>query len=365
MSSLKNDPRLTTLIPYEEIESGALDQIRNNLALPYLLKMAIMPDVHQGYEIPVGGIVLLDGVVSAGGVGVDIGCGVCHVATNLTEHSFTNELRGLVFDEIYRRIPVGFNRRDKALPYPEFHSASENQELTQKVNSGLGNSLGTLGGGNHFLELGVNREHRVTITIHSGSRNCGHSIAEFYTKMDGGLGTPGHFKIDSALGQAYLADMNFALEFALANRRQMMTTVLKIIGEEEKLFINENHNHAEIVPEGVLHRKGATQANKGQLGLIPGNMRDGVYITRGLGNPEYLCSASHGAGRQMSRSKAKKTLTMEEFEATMHGVVARVQARTLDEAPGAYKDLDTVVARQDGIVVNILDHAKPIINIKG
>lgn len=204
------------------------------------------------------------------------------------------------------------------------------------------------------------------ITIHSGSRNIGHSVAQHYTRLGS------FFDITSDLGEQYLRDMNYCLDFALENRLTMIKEILRILGLDyltqrvlKNSLINENHNHAIITPDGILHRKGATPANSGQLGIIPANMRDGVYITRGLGNLEYLSSASHGCGRIMSRSKAKKTILLEDFKDTMVGVIAHVGDYTLDEAPFAYKDVDYVINAQKGITVDIVDTIKPIVNIKG
>ncbi len=184
----------------------------------------------------------------------------------------------------------------------------------------------------------------------------------------------GFFSLRSELGQAYLIDMNHMLEFALDNRKRMMQDILWILGcthVEEKLdhpinFINENHNHAVVNSDGtVLHRKGATPADLGQLGIIPGNMKDGVVITEGLGNQEYLSSASHGAGRKMSRSKAFSTLNHDNFKEDMSDIVCSTDISILDESPRAYKDFQHVLDLQENIVIKIISRISPIINIKG
>jgi tRNA-splicing ligase RtcB len=183
--------------------------------------------------------------------------------------------------------------------------------------------------------------------------------------------------VDSALGQAYLADMRWALDFALENRRYMLEQALLALGfgtaeraalMNSPVFINETHNHALIVGRSsrlVLHRKGATPAEKGQLGVIPANQRDGVYITVGLGNDEYLSSASHGAGRRFSRKAAAKRGDVNELRKLMKGIVCRTDAAILDEAPWAYKDIGPVLLAQEGIVVEIADHFKPVVVLKG
>jgi tRNA-splicing ligase RtcB len=160
--------------------------------------------------------------------------------------------------------------------------------------------------------------------------------------------------------------MLYAQEYALENRKQMMLEILDIMKLPKTLknMINENHNHAIVNGSQVLHRKGATPADKGQLGVIPGNMKDGVYITKGLGNSEYLSSASHGAGRKMARGKAAKNLDFEHFKKQMKGVVAVVDENILDESPDAYKDLEMVISKQIGIVVEVVEKAYPLINVK-
>ena len=236
--------------------------------------------------------------------------------------------------------------------------------------------IGTLGGGNHFIEIGVNREGYITVTIHSGSRNIGHSIASYYMKLckhvDPDL-PHGFLHLNGEAGQQYLHDMTFSLDYALHNRKVMMKEVLSLFGYNDHeisvlindYMINENHNHAVVNGTEVLHRKGATPADKGQIGIIPGSMKTGVYVTEGLGNEEYLSSSSHGAGRKMSRKVAKKKIKMERFEEQMHGIIAKVEKSTLNEAPDAYKNLHTVIQSQEGIVIKILDHVEPLINVKG
>jgi len=360
--------KLKTLVPMHEIEQEAQQQIYKELAHPFLKKMAIMPDIHAGYTLPIGGVALLDNVISPEYVGFDVGCGVCCIITDVD----AKILKGIeqdIFNEIYEKIPVGFNcglEKD----YPRFYSASEDKNLNEKVNAKLNIQLGTLGSGNHFIEIGKSTQGMLAITIHSGSRNIGHSVASYYMKLSKTKSPvkdlpDGFFWLDSAAGQEYLEDMNFCLEYALANRREMMKTIFKLLQLRPRDMINENHNHAIITPDGVLHRKGATPADKGQLGVIPGNMRDGVYITVGLGNVDYLSSASHGAGRKMSRKKAKENINFNQFEKAMKGITAKIDQGTLDEAPMAYKNLKNVIDAQRGIVVDIVDHIQPLINIKG
>lgn len=362
--------KIKSLIPLHEIDEKAYSQIMNILNLDCLKKIAIMPDVHAGYDLCIGGVVLLDGHISPSFVGYDIGCGMTFINTNVkAKEVFTSErIQVSIFNEVYSKIPVGFSIRNdvkKAFEYEVFKSACGDKTLDAHVNDKLNKSVGTLGGGNHFIEYGENKDGYLCITIHSGSRNIGHSIASHYMKINRIM------SLDSDIGQAYLSDMNFALKYALNNRLTMIKILINMIGirfyQVKSSLINENHNHAVVTEDGVLHRKGATPANKGQLGIIPANMRDGVFITCGLGNKEFLSSASHGAGRVSSRAKAKKNIPLDLFKETMdnNGITAKVEYSTLDESPFAYKDIDYVLGYQNNIVINTIDHIKPIINIKG
>lgn len=374
------DQKLRSLIPIYELEIEAQNQIYDALKLDFLIKLAVMPDCHTGYSLPIGGVALLDSVISPGYVGYDIGCGMCYIVTDfIAADFFRRERRKMqVFEEIYEKVPVGFTWWDegKGLPYDEFKSASGDKELNKKVASRLYVQLGTLGGGNHFIELGENREGFLAVTIHSGSRNMGHSIASRYMKLSKNVDKMlpnGFLDLYSDTGQEYLHDMNFALDYALANRKIMMQAVLSILGirphEISRLInhkmVNENHNHAILDGSRVLHRKGATPAEEGQIGIIPGSMKAGVYVTEGLGNEEYLSSASHGAGRKMSRKKAKNAITMERFRTQMDGIIAKVTHETKDEAPDAYKNLHKVIEGQEGIVIKTVDFVEPLINVKG
>lgn len=371
---MKTD-KLASLIPIHELEQSAQQQVYNNLAFDFLLKLAIMPDCHTGYLLPIGGVALLDNVVSPEYVGYDEGCGMCCIVTDIPYYDIlkNDKKNQRLFDKIYKHIPVGFNMRENSLHcFDEFKSASGDKALNKKVNEKLWKQLGTLGGGNHFIELGKDKNDMFCITIHSGSRNPGHSVAGFYMKktklIDKDL-PKGFFHLHSEWGQMFIQDLEFMLEYALANRTEMMKNILDIVGLSHNFLfkmINENHNHAIVQNNNtVLHRKGATPSLKNQLGVIPGNMRDGVYVVKGLGNKKYLNSSSHGAGRKGSRRWAKESITMERFEQSMDGIIAKVDKSTLDEAPDAYKNVDKVIQAQAGIVVDVINHIQPIINVKG
>lgn len=356
--------KLTSLIPIDEIEPQAMQQVYDNLEHDFLVQMALMPDIHMGYDLPIGAVALLDGKISPSYVGYDIGCGMCFLDTgvDIDAYFIENDVND-VYDAILKMVPMGVGvANERSHPAETFKTASGDRIIQEKVEAKINTQMGTLGGGNHFIEVGRSGgKNTLCITIHSGSRNPGHSVAGWYMRKGR------FFDLESELGEAYYQDMNYCLRWALQNRTVMMNRVLIALGlpQNTEGMVNENHNHATVAGPYVLHRKGATPALLDQTGIIPANMRDGVWITRGLGNETYLSSASHGAGRTMSRNAAKKNTTMKQFEEAMEGITARVEPSTLDESPFAYKDISMVLRYQDRIVVDIIDHIEPIINLKG
>ncbi len=358
-------PKLKLTLPWDDIESGAQNQIKDALKLDCVKKLAIMPDVHKGYDLPIGSVALLDDHVWPGGVGYDIGCGMSHINTHLSYHQLFGEIsREEILSRMMRMIPVGTNRLINPRKYDRFRTASKYACLTEAVNNVMGYQLGTLGGGNHFIEIGVNSLDEVGITIHSGSRRAGWLIADFYMRQTGG---PIH--ISESMGSAYIKDMKWASKYALFNRQEMMASTLNALGFGSNLdyytFTNEHHNDIEFVDDGIIHRKGATPAYLNQTGIIPGNMCDGVYITKGLGNKEYMFSASHGAGRIKSRTQAKKDITQEMVVDNMKDIMYPFNLDLRDESREAYKSIHDVVAMQDGELITVMDHFKPSIVLKG
>jgi tRNA-splicing ligase RtcB len=335
----------------------------------FAVQGALMPDAHTGYALPIGAVVATKDVVVPAWVGYDIGCGMCAVRTDLTANQ-VNPLE--IYESIYKSIPVGFNKHQKAPPHNKLLDARDLTKPAQKIfsNSGAYHQLGTLGGGNHFIEISYDEQNRVWIVIHSGSRGVGHDIARHYMAVASPDGKPreGHFGLSdtSPEGKAYLNDLCWCLFFALENRKTMVQKVLELLGATQLDFINRNHNHVEKrKSDGLwIHRKGATHAELDMMGVIPGNMRDGSFVVRGLGNEDSLCSSSHGAGRVLSRSKAKEELDYDEFLLSMEGIQANTAKAFLDEAPGAYKDIFEVMSLQSDLV-ETLHHLKPIVNIKG
>lgn len=354
-----------------DIEQSALDQFYSAMRLEYSVRGALMPDAHTGYTLPIGAVIATDAMIMPSWVGYDIGCGMCAVPTNFHASAITRYGQE-IFTAIYRTIPTGFNhnRTPGVWDHQPLARTQGLDELFQK--NGL-MQLGSLGSGNHFIEIGRDENSTIWIIIHSGSRNLGHSVASHYMKLAaGGKAREGHFGFDfrSQEGRDYFKDLNFCLEFALANRYEMIRRVVNTLqtfcdGDADwQRLINRNHNHAEDRDGLLIHRKGATQAEKGMRGVIPGNMRDGSFIVAGKGNPEALWSSSHGAGRLMGRKAAKRNIKLEHFVDSMDGIIAKVDRSTLDEAPLAYKDIDKVMHLQRDLV-KVLHRVQPLINIKG
>lgn len=381
----------------EAFEQSALDQFYSALEQDFVVRAALMPDAHQGYSLPIGAVVATKDYVLPSWVGYDIGCGMCAMPTTFSAAAVRERAKE-IHHSILRAVPTGFNTHVKPLDAPPKWRANGWPCPTDtgmnifNARGGL-RQLGTLGGGNHFIEVGADEDDIVCIVwiiIHSGSRGPGHGIATNYMKLASGDGKAreGHFgfRTDSDLGREYLMDAEFALEFALENRLAMMHSIERAIHYAlragEGLFgklINRNHNHVDWrtppielgslrpmeTDAGLLiHRKGATHAEYGMMGVIPGNMRDGSFIVRGKGNPDALWSSSHGAGRVLGRKVAKKTLRVEDFEAQMEGIVAQVGEKTLDESPMAYKNIFEVMKAQRDLV-EVVTYVKPILNVKG
>ena len=318
-------------------EDETIKQIRNMGKIPVIYDhIVVTPDAHAGYGVCIGGVMALKDAVSPGGVGKDCGCGMLAVKTNIFEKDFLKK-REKVMDELYDTIPVGFAWQQQKQDISSL-DASIVKELSWAQNKFKDSNedyinmiplfLGTLGGGNHFWESQIDENEQIWIMIHSGSRNLGQQIADYYEKIaiedleqkgiilpDNGLA---YLDINTLEGQEYLHSMNFALDFARLNRDNMLEKTISVFKNNFKNFqfdgevINKHHNYAEKENYGgvdvIVHRKGAIKVEKGELGIIPGSMDTGSYIVEGLGNDDAFNSASHGAGRRMSRSQAAKTL---------------------------------------------------------
>jgi len=361
----------------ETVEVAALAQFEGAMAEPYAVAGALMPDAHTGYSLPIGAVVATEGVVLPAWVGYDIGCGMCALPTTFARPDVARNAKA-IFDRIYRDIPVGFAHNKKATDWEPPAGIQPTAVVCDLLDKGGRKEIGSLGTGNHFIEIGVDEGDKVWIVIHSGSRNVGYRTAAHYMRQASKLHTgedrprEGHygFETGSDLGARYLADMAFCIEFALANRRELMARAVAAMARHAEgnadwpALINRTHNHAELKDGRWIHRKGATHAEAGMMGVIPGNMRDGSFIVEGKGNPDSLWSSSHGAGRVLGRNQAKRTLRLEDFQRAMTGIQALVKPATLDESPAAYKDIFEVMRLQDALVT-VKHHVRPMINVKG
>lgn len=369
----------------ESVEPAALQQLRNIASMPWVHGVRVMPDVHLGKGATVGSVIAMRQAVSPAAVGVDIGCGVAAVRTNLK----VDDLDGLdkLRSSIESAIPVGFNSYGSPIHEskysPLFGSFKDLDHRVQGLQDRAERQLGTLGGGNHFIEVCADESDRVWLTLHSGSRNIGKSLAEIHIETAKGLShNRGLIDRDLAVflagtpeADAYLHDLHWAQAYAASSRQAMMRRLQAEFGWHfNKLRItfdspiNVHHNYVSeetIEGEGMLvTRKGAIRAGAGDMALIPGSMGTGSYIVRGLGNPDSFFSASHGAGRKMSRTKAKKNFTVDDLIAQTDGIECRKDEAIVDEIPGAYKDLHGVIAAQADLVQPVA-HLRTLLCVKG
>ncbi len=365
----------------DDIEEGALAQARDLANLFFAWKwIALMPDSHQGYGMPIGGVMATQEMIVPNAVGVDIGCGMIASKLSLTEIDLpmVKEIMG----RIRKTIPVGFKHNDSAQKWKGFDDAPDIPIVQQELNSAR-KQLGTLGGGNHFIEIQRGDDGHIWLMIHSGSRNFGFQTAREYHKQAKKLCERWNSDIpnrdlsflpmDTKIGREYYEAMNFSLRFAQANRDLMMTKSIAIIqqitGAKVEREINIHHNYAAFEnhfgKNVLIHRKGATKARAGLAGIIPGSMGTSSYIVEGLGNFESFMSCSHGAGRKMGRKEAKRKLSLRGEQVRMKNIVHGLRSKKdLDEAPGAYKDIDIVMENQKDLV-KISVKLEPLGVIKG
>jgi tRNA-splicing ligase RtcB (3'-phosphate/5'-hydroxy nucleic acid ligase) len=368
-----------------EVEPAALDQLRNISRLPWVHGVRVMPDVHLGMGATVGSVVAMRDAVSPSAVGVDIGCGMQAVRTSLVLADLPDSLHPLRL-AVESVVPVGFSAHDSApdvkglgLDHGRYGGWSAFWGGFGELHAGLRDregkamkQMGTLGGGNHFLELTVDDDEQVWLMLHSGSRNIGKEIAERHINeakgLEHNLDLPDRdlavFLAGSTQMDAYLRDLYWAQEYAARNRAVMMALFQQVVTEAfsgrgldveygEQISAHHNYVARETLSDGtelIVTRKGAIRAGSGEYGLIPGSMGTGSYVVKGLGNEASYWSASHGAGRKMSRRKAKRTFTVEDLSAQTAGVECRKDAGVVDEIPGAYKDLGAVIEAQRDLV---------------
>jgi tRNA-splicing ligase RtcB len=373
--------RLPIKLWVDVIDEGAMAQARNLANLPFAYKwIAIMPDCHEGYGMPIGGVLAADGMIVPNAVGVDIGCGMLAARTNL--HMLDKAALQQIRNRIKQEVPLGFEHHKTAQPWAGFDRAPDIPIIQQELNSAR-RQLGTLGSGNHFIEIQQGSDGNIWVMIHSGSRNFGLKTATAYHHTARALCTRKGYSLpdqdlaflplDTREGMDYFTAMNYCCDFARANRARMMERVMQILADEtgaKRLEeINIHHNYAALERhygrEVMVHRKGATKASLNLTGIIPGSMGSNSYIVKGLGNPESFESCAHGAGRRMGRKQAQCSLDLAEEQKKMEGVAHDLRTRnSLDEAPGAYKDIDEVMRLQQDLV-SITVTLTPLGSIKG
>ena len=373
------------------LDDHANQEIENLCKLPFIHHhLAMMPDAHGGKGMPIGGVFATKGVVIPNAVGVDIGCGMCAVKTNIKVSDLTPELlRKGILRGIRKRIPLGRDHHKKAQDekyMPKGFDIDSMIVVKRQIMSAQ-KQIGTLGGGNHFIELQKDGEGNMWVMIHSGSRNLGKQVGDYYNEKATVLNRRWFSSVPAEINlpflplhtdefKQYWAEMEYCVAFALANRSLMMERIQEAISEvlpdtQYEPMINIPHNYAvwenHFGENCIVHRKGATLATAGLTGIIPGSQGTCSYITEGLGNPESFNSCSHGAGRRLSRTQAREQLSLEEEVARLEqmGIVHAVRYKEdLDEATGAYKNIDEVMEAQKDLV-KIKTKLTPIAVIKG
>lgn len=373
------------------VDAKAMQQIENLTTLPFLFHhLAIMPDVHAGMGMPIGGVLACKDVVIPNAVGVDIGCGMCAVKSNYKVTDISQDvLRKKIMNGIRQRIPLGMAHHTHPQPetcLPNGHEV-ERMEVVKRRQSAIVYEVGTLGGGNHFIELQKDEEGNLWVMLHSGSRNLGKLVCEHYNKLAQQLNARWHTVVDEKLRLPFLpvgsvefknywAEMQYCIDFALCNRSLMMQRIQEVItdalpGIAFEPMINIAHNYAawenHYGQNVIVHRKGATLAREGMMGIIPGSQGTASYIVEELGNAASFNSCSHGAGRVLSRTAAIASLDLQAEVAQLEakGIVHAIRSQDdMQEATGAYKDIEEVIANQTDLI-KVKTKLLPIAVIKG
>ena len=375
----------------QELESDAIRQLKAVAALPWVAHhVAVMPDVHVGKGATVGSVIALRGAVAPAAVGVDIGCGMAAQKTNLTAKDLPDSLHRLRL-EIEAAIPVGRDQHKSPVWADErglegtgealFSRFSELDSSVQGLAFRAAAQLGTLGGGNHFIELCLDTEQCVWLMLHSGSRLVGNALASRHMERAAKL-SHNQAYVDQELAvflagtpqfDAYRRDLFWAQEYAAFNRAVMLSRLQGVLRKvwprlRFEASVSCHHNYVaeemHFEEELLVTRKGAIRAGLGELGIIPGSMGAKSFIVRGKGNPMSFESASHGAGRRMSRSQAKRSFNVSDLERQTRGVECRKDRGVVDEAPKAYKDIEQVMAQQADLV-EVVAELKQVLCVKG
>jgi tRNA-splicing ligase RtcB len=380
----------------DELDARSRMQLVNLSKLPFIHRhVAAMPDVHAGIGATIGSVIATDRAIIPAAVGVDIGCGMAAARTSLGAEQIDERALKKVFDQISRDVPVGRaqHRDERALTEAATPFAAPLAAMTEKHPqllkafgrfSNWVNQIGTLGGGNHFIEVCLDESDRVWVMLHSGSRGIGNAIGHYFIELarrdmerwmiqlpDRDLA---YLPEGSEHFDDYVSALSWAQAYARENREQMMALVLAALARHLPAFsvteevVNCHHNYVErehhFGSNVWVTRKGAIRAREGDLGIIPGSMGARSYIVRGKGNPESFCSCAHGAGRRMSRTAAEKQFTPADLAAQTQGVICRKDKGVLDEIPGAYKDIDQVMANQADLV-EVVHTLKQVVCVKG
>lgn len=388
--------RVPVKIWTDEVDDKSRAQLSNIASLPFIHHhVAAMPDVHLGIGATIGSVIATHKAIIPAAVGVDIGCGMVAARLSITANDLDEKALQKVFDQISRDVPVGRDQHrnervlmDAARPLePRLKALTDRHPELLKAfgqpNKWI-NQMGTLGGGNHFIEVCLDETNQVWVMLHSGSRGIGNIIASHFIALarkdmerwmiqlpDRDLA---YFPEGSDHFADYVEAVHWAQDYAMQNRTSMLELVLAALQRHLPPFtvtteaVNCHHNYVaqeHHYGENVwVTRKGAIRAREGDLGIVPGSMGARSFIVRGLGNPESFCSSAHGAGRKMSRTAAEKQFTVADMVAQTQGVICRKDKDVIDEIPGAYKDIDQVMANQADLT-EILHTLKQVVCVKG
>lgn len=386
--------RAIAFIPREEIEEPAMRQIELLSEMPFIHRhVAVMPDCHLGRGATVGSMIPTLGAIIPAAVGVDIGCGMIAARTELSASDLPDDLSG-IRQGIERRVPLAAGASNRGITetaQPRIEAleemAGDRLAFYDKTKRDWRKQIGSLGSGNHFIEIVLDKDERVWGFLHSGSRGVGASVANHHIKIaqaemkrdrvelpDRDLA---YLSEGSATFDDYITDLFWCQNYARLNREEMMDRVIRELsyatfdGEREvevDRVVSCHHNFTErerhFGEEVWVSRKGAISAFEGQAGLIPGSMGTRSYIVSGLGNEESFCTAPHGAGRRFSRSEARRRFTMDDYDRDMAGIEANRSDDFLDELPGAYKDIDEVMEYSKDLV-DIVGEFRQVVNVKG
>jgi tRNA-splicing ligase RtcB len=388
----KLNDKAVLFLPPDTVEAQALKQIENTASMGFVFKhVAVMPDCHFGKGATVGTVIATRGAIIPAAVGVDIGCGMIAVKTRLGQGDIKDPAG--IRQDIERRIPMSAGRNNRTLTTTAAPRVAQLKALARKdydsIDRNWSLALGTLGGGNHFIELATDESGAVWVTLHSGSRGIGNKIGNLHIKKAQQYASTERISLPdrdlaylvehTAPFDDYVADLRWAQEFARLNRDEMMDRVMMVVShaifgtpgrtaELEVQRINCHHNFSQVEThfgENVwVTRKGAIQARRGMWAMIPGSMGTRSYIVTGLENPMAFHSAPHGAGRRYSRTAARKLFTMKDLESAMNGIEFRHAQALLDEIPSAYKDIDEVIENAKSLI-EVQHTLRQFINIKG